>query len=264
MSIHSLVGFGLAGALAPTLAAVSLYALRLRARIKGDGIFRSWPIPQVGPEEVDPRFAAGPLGPPVGTEIHFVAGYRVAGGISDYETWILCNLAKDSRTVFEFGTCTGKTSSLLARNAPADARVFTLTLPPDAAAGLVGSESDDPRAMAAAQQESRFESFYYSDRPEAAKIEQLFGDSKTFDETPYAGRCGLVFVDGAHAYSFVKSDSEKALRMVRPGGLVLWHDYRGPRRAKGVFRALNELAERLPLVRIRGTSLVAYRHGDCP
>jgi hypothetical protein len=47
--------------------------------------------------------------------------------------------------------------------------------------------------------------------------------------------------------------------MVQPGGLVLWHDYRGPRRAGGVFRALNELARERPLVRLEGTSLVAYR-----
>ena len=55
--------------------------------------------------------------------------------------------------------------------------------------------------------------------------------------------------------------------MVRPGGIVLWQDYRGPRKAKGVFRALNELNAKLPLVRIKGTALVAYRrpeNGDPP
>jgi hypothetical protein len=68
-----------------------------------------------------------------------------------------------------------------------------------------------------------------------------------------------VFVDGSHAYSYVKSDSERALALVRPGGLVLWHDYSGPSHSPGVYQALNELAERLPLVRIEGTMLAAYR-----
>jgi hypothetical protein len=68
-----------------------------------------------------------------------------------------------------------------------------------------------------------------------------------------------VFVDGSHAYSYVVSDSERALRLVSPGGLVLWHDYAGPRHSPGVYRALNELAERLPLVRITGTALAVYR-----
>jgi hypothetical protein len=57
----------------------------------------------------------------------------------------------------------------------------------------------------------------------------------------------------------VVSDSEKALELVKPGGLVLWHDYAGPGHSPGVFRALNELAERIPIVRIQGTSLAAHR-----
>jgi predicted O-methyltransferase YrrM len=87
----------------------------------------------------------------------------------------------------------------------------------------------------------------------------LFGDSKRFDESRFAGTCDLVFVDGSHARSYVESDSRKALRMLRPGGIVLWHDYHGPRRARGVFDALNALAGELPLAHIKGTSLVAYR-----
>ena len=95
------------------------------------------------------------------------------------------------------------------------------------------------------------------------KVEQLFGDSKELDTTPWAGQCDLVFVDGSHAYSYVMSDSAKALDLVRPGGLVLWHDYAGPLHSPGVYRALNELAQRLPIVRIAGTSLAAYRRpGD--
>ena len=92
-----------------------------------------------------------------------------------------------------------------------------------------------------------------------AKIEQLYGDSKSFDASPYAERCDLVFVDGSHAYTYVKNDSEKAFAILRPGGIVLWHDYHGPRRAPGVWRALNELSRDLDLVHIAGTSLVAYR-----
>ena len=47
--------------------------------------------------------------------------------------------------------------------------------------------------------------------------------------------------------------------MVRPGGFVLWHDYAGPRHARGVYEALNAIARALPLRRIAGTMLVAYR-----
>ena len=90
------------------------------------------------------------------------------------------------------------------------------------------------------------------------RLRRETGDSKTFDETPWAGQCDLVFVDGSHARSYVESDSQKALRLVKPGGLVLWHDYRG-HKLRGVFDTLNQLARTMPLVHIHGTSIVAYR-----
>ena len=92
----------------------------------------------------------------------------------------------------------------------------------------------------------------------AGRITQLHGDSATFDWSPYAGRAGLVFVDGSHAYDYVRKDSETALRLAAPGGLVLWHDYG---RWEGVSRALDELEaqRRLGLRQIAGTSLVIWR-----
>jgi predicted O-methyltransferase YrrM len=240
--------------------AASLWKLKnYREDRKKRGLLKPWPVRQIGIDEFDPRFKPGRLGPDPATEIRFVAGFHVDGGISDFETWILCTLAKDAKTIFELGTCTGKTTYLLAANAPADARVITLTLAPDQLAAYKAGEGDDREATEAALAESAYAEFYYSGRPEAAKITQLFGDSKAFDETPYLGQCDLVFVDGSHARSYVESDSRKALAMVKPGGVVFWHDYHGPRRAKGVFQALNDLSRTLPLAHIRGTALVGYR-----
>jgi len=227
---------------------------------KKRGVLRSWPVRQVDIDDFDARFRATEFGPPVQTEIRFVAGFRVDGGISDFETWILCTLAKSASRVFEFGTCTGKTTYLLAANAPEDARITTLTLAPDQRDSYRLDAADDRQATEAALAESAYTSFYYSDRPEAARIDQLFGDSKMFDATPFTGLCDLIFIDGSHARSYVESDTAKALGMVKPGGIVMWHDYHGPRRARGVFDALNGLSKRLPLVHIKGTSLVAYRH----
>jgi len=168
-------------------------------------------------------------------------------------------VAKRAKRLFEFGTCTGKTAYLWARNAPPDARVTTLTLAPEHHAAYQSSPEDDPEETQIALHESEFASFLYSGTDVESKIEQLYGDSKALDVRPWAGTCDVVFVDGSHAYSYVVSDSAKALELVRPGGLVLWHDYGGRRHSPGVYRALNELAKRLPLVRIDGTKLVAFR-----
>ena len=106
-------------------------------------------------------------------------------------------------------------------------------------------------------EESRFSRYRYQGTEVEGHVIQLFGDSKQLDETPYLGSCDVIFVDGSHAYSYVVSDSVRALAMLRPGGVLLWHDYSPD--CPGVFRALNELSRRLPLMHIRETNLVAYR-----
>jgi predicted O-methyltransferase YrrM len=206
------------------------------------------------------------MGPSRETEVAFMGRgpYVVEGGTTDSEAWILAVLAKRANLLFEFGTCTGKTAYLWARNAPSSARIVTITLAPDNVADYKPESSDDAKDQEYAVRESSHTSFMYSGTAVESKVEQLFGDSKTLDVTPWAGQCDIVFVDGSHAYSYVVSDSEKALELVRPGGLVLWHDYAGPKHSPGVYRALNELAARLHIVRIQGTALAAYRRPAIP
>lgn len=242
--------------------AVTLHGyLRERGARKQRSLLKEWPIRAVLPDAVDPIFRPGPFGPTLETEVAFVGRgpFDVQGSTTDVESWMLAVLAKRARCLFEFGTCMGRTTYLWARNSPADARVITLTLAPDERSIYRQEVNDDAGDTAAALSESAYTSFLYSGTPEASKVEQLFGDSKALDIAPWSGACDLVFVDGSHAYSYVMSDSEKALALVRPGGLVLWHDYAGPSHSPGVYRALNELAERVPLVRITGTMFVAYR-----
>jgi predicted O-methyltransferase YrrM len=235
---------------------------RLRRQRKQRGIFGPWPIRKIRIEELDPAFRLDELGPTPDAEVRFIGrgSIPVPGGTSDAEAWILAVLARRARLAFEFGTCTGKTAYLWARNMAPDGRVVTLTLAPDALSAYRRDARDSELDAANALQESRFTRFRYSGTEDESRIIQLFADSKAFDESAYAESCDLVFVDGSHAYSYVQSDSRKALRMVRPGGVVLWHDYDGARRhANGVFQALNELSRDVPLVHVAGTTLVAYR-----
>lgn len=240
---------------------LALHLLRERAMRKQRNLVGRWPIQPVLPEAIDPVFRPGTFGPALDTEVFFVGRgpYVVDGGTSDAEAWILATLAKTSTQLFEFGTCTGKTAYLWARNAPASARITTITLAPEGRSSERAVAGDDAMDLSYANRESAYTSFMYSGTAVEPKVEQLFGDSKTLDTSPWRHQCDLVFVDGSHAYSYVMSDSEKALELVRPGGIILWHDYAGPRHSDGVYRALNELARRLRLARIQGTTLVAYR-----
>ncbi len=90
----------------------------------------------------------------------------------------------------------------------------------------------------------------------AAKIRLVLADSTKFDWSPYERSVDFVFIDGAHDYESVRKDTENALRIVREGGIILWHDYSI---SKGVTLCLNELRQRLPVVWIQGTTLACYR-----
>lgn len=232
---------------------------RLRAEFKRTGAF--FPIDGVDLHELDSVFASGPFGPTLATEVHFVGHgpIPVPGGTSDAEAWVLAVLARHARSCFEFGTCTGKTAYLWSRNAMPDAQIVTLTLAPEQRDDYVTGSGDDARSRRYALTESNFTEFLYSGTSAAARITQLFGDSKAFDDTPYDAWADLVFVDGSHAESYVQSDSAKALRMVKPGGLVLWHDYTGPENCPGVYHGINALAKTLPIRYVKGTTFASYR-----
>ena len=225
------------------------------------GAGATWPIPSVSLHELDPVFTPGPFGPTLETEVVFIGRgpTEVPGGTSDAEAWVLAVLAKRARHMFEFGTCTGKTTYLWSRNAPPGSEVVTITLAPEQQGEYVASEGDDKTDTSYALRESAFADFLYSGTTAASAVTQLFGDSKAFDETAYLDWADLVFVDGSHARSYVESDSRKAMRIAKPGGLVLWHDYAGPRHAPGVYAALNELAGTAALRHVRGTTFVAWR-----
>lgn len=177
---------------------------------------------------------------------------EACGGLSPQEGLWLVRLAAHMRcnTVFEIGTCSGKTTYNLALNVPGV--VYTLDLPPNTRTTLLPVENQDYAFMGVKDDEK-----YWLGKSPADRIIPLRGDSANYDFSPYHKRVDLVFVDGSHAYEYVCKDSESALAMIRDRGIIIWHDYAPC--WPGVVRALNRLALRVPLCRLRGTSLVIYR-----
>ena len=191
--------------------------------------------------------------------IRLVETNKADGNVNLAELAVLAQAAAaipPGTIVVEICTFDGRTTLNLVVNA-ANTPVFTLDLPPEerAAFALAPGERqyvDKPQPGA------RFRHAAPPWQEAAGRITQLLGDSATFDWAPYAGRAGLVFVDGSHAYEYVRKESETAMRLVAKGGTVLWHDYG---RWEGVSRALDELEaqRRLGLRQIAGTSLVVSK-----
>jgi len=154
------------------------------------------------------------------------------------------------KSIFEFGTYDGATTLLLARSVP-DARIFTLDLPEDQV-GEVDAVAEQQLAVAGGLG-SKF-------RLEGTngQITQLVGDSRLYDFTPYLGAVDLVLVDGGHSYECIRSDSENALRMLAPGGLVVWDDYTDSWPA--VVRAVDDVAtaSRIRVMALFPTEFAVY------
>lgn len=156
-------------------------------------------------------------------EIRVLCLDRVFGNIQPYEIFVLLTILKsrDARKVFEIGTFDGRTTRNLAANV-GDGHVYTLDLPPSVEADKLKFHLDDLETPLILREKVGAR---YVGTPEQQRITQLFGDSATFSYEPYLGQMDLVFVDGSHSIDYVRSDTENAFRMIKPDGVVVWHDY---------------------------------------
>lgn len=179
----------------------------------------------------------------------------VDGNVSERELITICRLVREAapRDVVELGTFDGRTTLNLAANSSPGANVHTLDLPREGLGTSVGPiHAHEVRYADKSASGTRFAG---SDM--AARITQHYGDSGTFDFSPFRGGIDFVFVDASHTYEYVINDSLRALEMLRGGrGTILWHDYS---RWDGVTRALNDLRRAHPsfagLSWIAGTTL---------
>jgi predicted O-methyltransferase YrrM len=159
------------------------------------------------------------------------------------------------RRVFEIGTFRGRTALNFALNSPPECVVHTLDLPPTARDDFKKLTNPDDAAIIA-QSDTGVD---YRGKAGSGKIQQLFGDSTTFDFSPYHAQMDLVFVDGAHHYDAVVSDTRNALRMARPGGWIIWHDFANYGDYNDVTRAVLSLLPGDEIIQIDSTQLAVHQ-----
>ncbi|QRR02882.1 class I SAM-dependent methyltransferase [Dyadobacter sandarakinus] len=180
------------------------------------------------------------------------------GHTTEFELKVISNLVKklNPNRVFEIGTFQGRTTLNIALNCHPDAIITTLDLP--------SSELDSTK-MEIEEGEIRYVTKDISGErfighPIAYKIKQVFGDSATFPFEEYTNSIDLAFIDGSHAYDYVLNDSEKVFNIMRPGGLIMWHDYTN---WPGVWSALNKLYQSdiryVNIKHIGGTSIAMLK-----
>jgi predicted O-methyltransferase YrrM len=163
------------------------------------------------------------------------------------------------KQVFEFGTYNGMTTLQLALNTPENTKIYTLDLSPEMASSTKFQLSELDRYVAA-EFRSRFHTSvgsYFKGNPIEKKITQILSDSASYDYTPHYGTMDLIFIDAAHDYKNKILDTENALKMLAPNGILLWDNYEDVTNPF-VTKYLNELADKLPIYHLRGTPLAVY------
>lgn len=150
------------------------------------------------------------------------------------------------RRHLEFGTWQGFGTCLCLESAPAT--VWTINLPngeTKADGSWAYSQrfgSDSPVPFASEQKvfgnattgpvvfhrtdSQGFIGRYYREKNLGHRVCQILCDSRVWDNSAYPPDFfDTALIDGGHHPETVVSDTRKALAVLRPGGLILWHDY---------------------------------------
>jgi hypothetical protein len=178
---------------------------------------------------------------------------------SQTERVVIASVARISNNMLEIGTGHGGTTLVMARYSEPKSIVHTIDLPHDIKS--ISYEQGDSPTLVATSLNSRTSGNYAYEKDKCAnKINQIYSDTKNFDESKLSQQLDFIFIDGAKTYSYIKNDTEKALRMIKPGGVVIWHHY--DKAHPDVVRFLNELSKDYKLQRVKGTALTMYRAVD--
>lgn len=119
----------------------------------------------------------------------------------------------DPRIILEIGTSHGKTTALMAQNAP-QAVIYTVNIPPEEIAQGGKYVTFSP---------SKEETGHYYREKNCANVRQIFANTATWE--PDFGPIDVAFIDGCHDADFVYNDTKKVLKNCRPGSIVIWHDF---------------------------------------
>jgi predicted O-methyltransferase YrrM len=164
-------------------------------------------------------------------------GYHL-GGSRFEEVLLMASIAKhlNPKYVFEVGTCQGRTTINIARNCPNLVRLFTLNLPPE----------DDLDSEWLPQDRFIYENskdhigINFRNTAYENKIEQIYANSQSYDFGKHAP-IDIAFIDASSQCEYVIADSENCWKILRTGGVLIWHAYNY---ADGVTKGVDAFSQR--------------------
>lgn len=153
------------------------------------------------------------------------------------------------RRVAEIGVHAGETAAHLLRLIPSIEEYIGIEVVPDYITSLKIQRkevlADLPGRMAA--HDPRFKLIVRKNGSYDVTLEDL-------------GTLDAMFIDGDHSFDGVMNDTDLAIKCVRKGGIIIWHDYY---LAQPDVLGVNQVLDRLPsdrqIFRVEGTCMVFER-----
>lgn len=125
--------------------------------------------------------------------------------------------SQSPRRHLEFGTWEGFGAALVARVTSAE--IWTINL-------SAGEAQTDGTPLYASTDSGEFIGRIYRQAGYSDRVNQMLFDSRAFDATRFGpDHFDTVLIDGGHTPDVVTSDTDNALRVLRPGGMCVWHDF---------------------------------------
>lgn len=164
---------------------------------------------------------------------------------SELETLIALVGSVRPRAVLEFGINTGRTAKAILANVPGIERYQGIDVTP----GYVTSKAVQRREVPDKPGE-----LVSSDR----RFQMILSERGSLDLAPRDLQpCDAAFIDGDHGREAVLHDTRLARALVRPGGIIIWHDYHDLGNVD-VREVLHEIAAAgAPIRHVQGT-WIAY------
>jgi predicted O-methyltransferase YrrM len=170
--------------------------------------------------------------------------------LNEVETALLVTLVRSVKpqVMVEIGCQEGRTAKIILDNVSTLRRYIGIDVPPDYEPTLACQRGEIPRSAGVyAAKDPRF--FLLLRKRGSLDVGPQDLDGECID---------AIFIDGDHSERAVAHDSHLARALVRPGGVICWHDYNNS--AVEVTAVLERLSRQgWPIVAIEGSWLAYMR-----
>jgi predicted O-methyltransferase YrrM len=155
---------------------------------------------------------------------HYDLGDWHSDNIPNWKAWLAHLVGKQNLRALEIGSCEGRSALWLMDNVLTDPSCILDCVDPFEGAGRADSGISATYAPLA----TALRNFEANIEPYGRKINHRRHRSDVF--LPYAARYrepyDFIYIDGSHLASDVLSDSVLSWPLLKPGGVMIWDDYR--------------------------------------